>query len=88
MRSPTACGSRPTWASCPASGRSTPASSDLDLQVNLLAEHELTRLVALVDAMARKMGVDAVNADELREIEQDVSPEAVLDELESNQAPQ
>ena len=55
--------------------------SDLDLQVNLLAEHELTRLVTLVDAMARKMGVDAVNADELREIEQDVSPEAVLDEL-------
>lgn len=62
--------------------------SDLDLQVNLLAEHELTRLVTLVDAMARKMGVDAVEADELREIEQDVSPEAVLDELESNQAPQ
>ena len=37
--------------------------SDLDLQVNLLAKHELTRLVTLVDAMARKMGVDAVDAD-------------------------
>ena len=58
--------------------------SDLDLQVNLLAEHELTRLVALVDAMATKMGVAAVDGDELREIEQDVSPEAVLDELEAD----
>lgn len=55
--------------------------SDLDLQINLLAEHELTRLVSLVDAMARKMGVEAVPAGELAEIEQDVSPEAVLDGL-------
>jgi uncharacterized membrane protein len=56
--------------------------SDLDLQINLLAEHELTRMVSLVDAMAKKMGVDAVPAHELAEIEQDVSPEAVLDGLD------
>jgi uncharacterized membrane protein len=56
--------------------------SDLDLQINLLAEHELTRLVSLVDAMATKMGVDVVERDELREIEEDVSPEAVLDGLD------
>lgn len=56
--------------------------SELDLQINLLTEHELTRLVALVDAMARKMGVDAVRPSELDEIKQDVSPEAVLDGLE------
>lgn len=55
--------------------------SDLDLQINLLAEHELTRLVQLVDAMAKKMGVDVLEAGELQEIEQDVSPEAVLDGL-------
>ena len=57
--------------------------SDLDLQINLLAEHELTRLVTLVDAMAAKMGVEVVDRDELQEIEEDVSPEAVLDGLES-----
>jgi uncharacterized membrane protein len=56
--------------------------SDLDLQINLLAEHELTRMVSLIEAMARKMGVDAVPAEELAEIRQDVSPEAVLDGLE------
>lgn len=59
--------------------------SDLDLQINLLAEHELTRLVKLVDAMATKMGVDAVDREELGEIEGDVSPEAVLDGLEGAQ---
>jgi uncharacterized membrane protein len=57
--------------------------SDLDLQINLLAEHELTRLVSLVDAMAKKMGVDTVPAEELAEIKQDVSPEAVLDGLDT-----
>lgn len=57
--------------------------SDLDLQINLLAEHELTRLVKLVDAMAMKMGVAVVDRDELKEIEEDVSPEAVLDGLKS-----
>ena len=59
--------------------------SDLDLQINLLAEHELTRLVKLVDAMATKMGVDVLDREELREIEEDVSPEAVLDGLEDAQ---
>jgi len=57
--------------------------SDLDLQINLLAEHELTRLVKLVDAIATKMGVNVVDRNELEEIEEDVSPEAVLDGLES-----
>ena len=56
--------------------------ADLDLQINLLTEHELTRLVALVDAMAQKLGVEAIERAELDEIEQDVSPEAVLDGLE------
>lgn len=55
--------------------------SELDLQINLLAEHELTRLVALVDAVAQKLGVEAVAPGELEEIKQDVSPEAVLDGL-------
>ena len=59
--------------------------SDLDLQINLLAEHELTRLVKLVDAMAAKMEVDVVDREELNEIEEDVSPEAVLDRLEGGQ---
>lgn len=57
--------------------------SDLDLQINLLTEHELTRLVSVVDAMAKKMGVEVVNEHEMAEIKQDVSPETVLDGLEA-----
>ena len=56
--------------------------SELDLQINLLAEHELTRLISLVDAMAKKMGVEAVPPAEIEEIKEDVSPEAVLDGLD------
>ena len=56
--------------------------ADLDLQINLLAEHELTRLVTLVDAIARKMDIDVLPDAEIAEIKQDVSPEAVLDGLE------
>jgi uncharacterized membrane protein len=56
--------------------------SDLDLQINLLAEHELTRLVTLVDAIATRMGIEVLPAGELDEIKEDVSPEAVLDGLD------
>ncbi len=56
--------------------------ADLDLHVNLLAEHELTRLAALVDRIARKLDVP-VDAAEFVEIEQDVRPLAVIDALES-----
>jgi uncharacterized membrane protein len=57
--------------------------SDLDLQINLLTEHELTRLVSLVDAIAGKMGIEVVDREELDEIKQDVSPESVLDGLDA-----
>lgn len=57
--------------------------SDLDLQINMLTEHELTRLVSLVDAIAREMGIEAVEREELEEIKQDVSPESVLDVLDA-----
>ena len=57
--------------------------ADLDLQVSLLAEHEVTRLVTLVSGIADKLGVRAVAEAELGEITQDVAPEAVLDEIEA-----
>jgi uncharacterized membrane protein len=56
--------------------------ADLDLQISLLAEHEVTRLVRLVAAMAERMGIDEARAEDLRELERDVKPEAVLRELE------
>ena len=58
--------------------------ADLDLQISLLAEHEVTKLTALVSAMAERMGVRSDVDAELEEITQDIAPEAVLDEIEAN----
>jgi uncharacterized membrane protein len=55
---------------------------DLDLQINLLAEHEVTRLISLTSAIARKLGVEAPE-EEIAELARDVAPEAVLDTLEA-----
>jgi uncharacterized membrane protein len=57
--------------------------ADLDLQIGLLSEHEVTKLVTLVSAIADRMGVRTEVDKELDEITQDVAPEAVLDEIEA-----
>ena len=59
--------------------------ADLDLQISLLAEHEVTRLVTLVSGIAERMGVETEADADLEEITQDVAPEAVLDELEETE---
>jgi uncharacterized membrane protein len=57
--------------------------ADLDLHINLLAEHELTKLAAVVNGMAQKLGVAVPG--EMDEVERDVAPEAVLDGIEAAQ---
>jgi uncharacterized membrane protein len=59
--------------------------ADLDLQISLLAEHEVTRLVTLVAAIADRMGVKTEADPDLEEITGDVAPEAVLEELEATE---
>ena len=59
--------------------------ADLDLQVSLLAEHEVTRLVTLVKQIAARLEIEASKNPELEELEKDVRPEKVLDALEENQ---
>ena len=59
--------------------------ADLDLQVSLLAEHEVTKLATLVAGIAERMGVRTEADEELDEITQDVAPEAVLDEIEATE---
>ncbi len=56
--------------------------ADLDLHVNLLAEHELTRLAELIHRIARKLDVPTDEL-ELEEVEQDVQPVKVMDALEA-----
>ena len=54
----------------------------LDLQINLLAEHEITQLMKLTRAIAARVGVEGAHRPELEELEREVAPEAVLEELE------
>jgi uncharacterized membrane protein len=56
--------------------------ADLDLQINLLAEHEVTRLIGLVDDIARHLGVTSGQDATLDELKRDVRPEEVIEEIE------
>jgi uncharacterized membrane protein len=62
--------------------------AELDLQISLLAEHEVTKLVALVAAIAERMGVKTEVDPEVEELKQDVAPDVVLDEIEERQTEQ
>ena len=56
--------------------------AELDLQVSLLAEAEITKLVQLVAEIAARMEVPAAQHQELEEMKQLVVPEVVLDAIE------
>jgi hypothetical protein len=58
--------------------------ADLDLQSSLLTEHEVTKLIVLTSAIADHLGVKTEVDAELPELERDVAPEAVLDEIEAS----
>nr|WP_246329610.1 DUF1003 domain-containing protein [Chthonobacter rhizosphaerae] len=60
--------------------------ADLDLQINLLAEHEVTKLISLTRAIAQRLGVEEAADPGLPELERNVAPEKVLDQLEERLA--
>ncbi len=49
--------------------------ADLDLQISLLAEHEVTRLVTLVRAIAQRLGMNEAAHPELSELAEDAPGE-------------
>ena len=57
--------------------------ADLDLQINLLAEHEVTHLLTLVDAIANHLGIDTDK--ELEELKKNVGAKQLADELEARE---
>jgi uncharacterized membrane protein len=60
--------------------------ADLDLQINLLAEHELTKLAEIASAIAERLEINVGHDPEIEEMKKDVAPEAVLDEIEAQQS--
>ena len=60
--------------------------NELDLQIDLLAEYEMTRVLTLVDAIANHLGLDVARDADLDELKRDVTPEAVVKELQQRKA--
>ncbi len=56
--------------------------AELDLQVSLLTEHELTRAIHLLDGIALRVGAQRPPEPELHEMKRDVAPERVAEEIE------
>lgn len=61
--------------------------ADLDLQISLLAEHEFTRLVQLVAAIAERVGGPGARDPNLEPLKKDVQPEQVLDRIDATESP-
>ena len=55
---------------------------DLNLQVSLLAEHEVTQLIKLNLAIAAKLGIEPEDSSVIADLQRDVALEAVLDHIE------
>jgi uncharacterized membrane protein len=63
-------------------GDETERRADLDLHIGLLTEHELTRVLQMLDIIQDKLGiVDHANSD-LADLEMETKPEDVLAEIE------
>jgi len=58
--------------------------ADLDLHVNLLAEHELTRIAVLIERIADRVGVDVTDPD-FAEVKRNVEPTMVLDAIDATE---
>jgi uncharacterized membrane protein len=56
--------------------------ADLDLQIGLLTEHEITRVIRMLDAIQDKMGIENDSDLELLDLEKNVRPEDVLAEID------
>ena len=59
----------------------TSQRDELDVQISLLAEHEITRLIVMVEALMKHHGVPVARPDELAELKCDVNPEKVVDQI-------
>jgi uncharacterized membrane protein len=56
--------------------------AELDLQVSLLTEHEVTRMLNVIMAIAKKMNIEEAHDKEIEELSKDIHPDKVLDTME------
>jgi len=63
--------------------RVTERRGQLDLQINLLAEQENTKILQMLDRMARKMGLTEEDDPEIRVLEQATRPETLARQIDA-----
>jgi uncharacterized membrane protein len=56
--------------------------AELDLQISLLAEHEITRVVTMLSTVCGRLGVNQPEPQELEELKRDIAPEKVLERID------
>jgi uncharacterized membrane protein len=56
--------------------------AELDLQIGLLAEHEITRVLHMLDAIQDKLGIENDADSDLADLEKETRPEDVLAEID------
>jgi uncharacterized membrane protein len=62
-------------------GKETERHADLSLQIGLLTEHELTRVLQMLDAIQDKLAIVDHHESELADLEMETRPEDVLAEI-------
>ena len=63
-------------------GEETERRADLDLHIGLLTEHELTRVLQMLDAIQDKLRITDHELSDLADLEMETKPEDVLAEIE------
>ena len=63
-------------------GKETERRADLDLHIGLLTEHELTRVLQMLDAIEDKLGIVDKKTSEMADLEKETRPEDVLAEIQ------
>ena len=59
--------------------------AELDVQIGLLAEHEITRLIHITTAISEHLGITVPKEEEVETLKAEVAPDEVLDKLESTE---
>ena len=67
-------------------GEETERRADLDLHIGLLTEHELTRVLQMLDIIQDKLGIVDHESSDLADLEMETKPEDVLAEIHRLQA--
>lgn len=59
--------------------------NQLDLQINLLTEQENTKMIQMLERIAKKVGVDTGNDPDVRILKEDIDPEKLVSQIEQAQ---